>query len=67
MQAQEILGTPGTQPGKSSLSFEYPIASGVTTHAGELPFGELRPYPISIGQLGDGSAAIALLRQAGLI
>jgi iron(III) transport system substrate-binding protein len=66
-QAQEILATPGTEPGKASLSFEYPIASEVTTHAGELPFGELRPYPISIAQLGDGSAAIALLRQAGLI
>ncbi|MGH3304022.1 MAG: extracellular solute-binding protein [Streptosporangiaceae bacterium] len=66
-QAQEILATPGTQPGTSSLSFEYPIASGVTTHAGEVPFGELRPYPITIAQLGDGSTAIALLRQAGLI
>jgi iron(III) transport system substrate-binding protein len=66
-QAQDILGTPGTQPGKSSLSFEYPIASGVTTHAGELPFSQLHPYPITIAQLGDGSGAIALLRQAGLI
>ncbi len=66
-QAQEILATPGTDPGKSSLSFEYPIASGVTTHAGEIPFGQLEPYPISIAQLGDGSTAIALLRQAGLI
>jgi iron(III) transport system substrate-binding protein len=66
-QAQEILGTPGTQPGTSSLSFEYPIASGVTTHAGETPFDDLQPYPITIAQLGDGSTAIALLRQAGLI
>ena len=66
-QAQEILATPGTEPGKSSLSFEYPIASGVTTHAGEVPFAELQPYPITIAQLGDGSGAIALLRQAGLI
>ncbi len=66
-QAQEILATPGTQPGRSSLSFEYPIASGVATHAGEVPFGQLRPYPITIAQLGDGSTAIALLRQAGLI
>jgi iron(III) transport system substrate-binding protein len=66
-RAQEILATPGTQPGTSSLSFEYPIASGVTTHAGETPFAELQPYPITIAQLGDGSNAIALLRQAGLI
>ncbi len=65
-QAQEIIATPGTGPGQS-LSFEYPIASGVSTHAGETPFGALQPYPITIAQLGDGSSAIALLRQAGLI
>jgi iron(III) transport system substrate-binding protein len=65
-QGQEILATPGTGPGQS-LSFEYPIAAGVTTHAGEMPFSQLRPYPITIGQLGDGSTAVALMRQAGLL
>jgi iron(III) transport system substrate-binding protein len=65
-QGQEIIATPGTGAGQS-LSFEYPIASGVTTHAGETPFGSLQPYPITIAELGDGSTAIALLRQAGLI
>jgi iron(III) transport system substrate-binding protein len=65
-QGQEILATPGTGPGQS-LSFEYPIASGVTSHAGETPFGSLQPYPITIAELGDGSTAIALMRQAGLI
>ena len=65
-QGQEILASPGTGSGQS-LSFEYPIASGVTTHAGETPFSQLRPYPITIGQLGDGSSAVALLRQAGLL
>ncbi|MGB6457259.1 MAG: extracellular solute-binding protein [Streptosporangiaceae bacterium] len=65
-QGQEILATPGTAAGQS-LSFEYPVASGVTTHAGETPFTALQPYPITIAQLGDGSAAIGLLRQAGLI
>lgn len=65
--AQEIIATPGTTAGTSSLSFEYPIASGVTGHAGETPFGQLKPYPITIAQLGDGAAAIALIRQAGLI
>jgi len=58
--AQEIIG-------RDSLSYEYPIASGVTTAAPETPFSELRPNPITIAQLGDGSAAIALLRQAGLL
>ena len=65
-QAQEILATPGTGTGQS-LSFEYPIASGVTTKAGEVPFARLRPYPITIGQLGDGRTAIGLLTKAGLL
>jgi iron(III) transport system substrate-binding protein len=65
-QGQEIIANPGTGAGES-LSFEYPIASGVTTHAGETPFGDLHPYPISIAELGDGSTAIALMTQAGLL
>jgi iron(III) transport system substrate-binding protein len=65
-QGQAILATPGTGPGES-LSFEYPIASGVTTKAGEPAFGGLRPFPISVAELGDGSKAVALLRQAGLL
>ena len=50
-----------------SLSFEYPIAAGVTTAAPETPFGSLQPNSISIPQLGDGSSAISLLREAGLL
>jgi iron(III) transport system substrate-binding protein len=65
-QGQEIIATPGTGAGQS-LSFEYPIASGVTTKAGESPFNQLKPYPITIGGLGDGSAAIALMTKAGLL
>jgi iron(III) transport system substrate-binding protein len=65
-QAQEIIANPGTGPDQS-LSFEYPIASGVTTRAGETPFSQLRPYPVTIAELGDGSTAIALLREAGLL
>jgi iron(III) transport system substrate-binding protein len=61
-QAQSIIADPS-----KSISFEYPIASGVTTQAPETPFGLLRPYPITIGELGTGSTAIALMRQAGLL
>ncbi|MGA7835595.1 MAG: extracellular solute-binding protein [Acidimicrobiales bacterium] len=50
-----------------SISFEYPIASGVTTTEPETPFQDLQPYPISIAQLGTGAAAIALLREAQLL
>ena len=61
-QAQDIIANPA-----KSISFEYPLGSGVTTMAPETPFGQLRPYPISVGQLGDGSSAIDLLKQAGLL
>jgi iron(III) transport system substrate-binding protein len=49
-----------------SISFEYPIASGVTTAQGETSFGQLQPYPITIAELGDGSTAIDLLQQVEL-
>jgi iron(III) transport system substrate-binding protein len=61
-QAQEVIANP-----KESISFEYPIASGVTTQAGETPFAQLQPYPITIGELGTGTAAINLMREAGLL
>jgi iron(III) transport system substrate-binding protein len=61
-QGQEIIGTPA-----KSISYEYPIASGVTTTAPETPLSQLKPYPITIGELGDGATAIALMRQAGLL
>ena len=50
-----------------SISYEYPLDDGVTTTAPETPFADLQPYPISIAELGDGSTAISLLRQAGLL
>jgi iron(III) transport system substrate-binding protein len=61
-QGQEIIANPS-----KSISFEYPIASGVTTMAPETPFSQLQPYPISIAELGDGATAVALMRQAGLL
>jgi iron(III) transport system substrate-binding protein len=48
-------------------SFEYPIASGVTTVQPETLFMDLQPNAITISELGDGSGAIALLNQAGLL
>jgi iron(III) transport system substrate-binding protein len=58
-QGQEIIA--------HSISFEYPIASGVTTAQPETPFGQLQPNAITIPELGNGSAAIALLQAAGLL
>ncbi len=50
-----------------SISFEYPIASGVMTTQPETPFDDLRPYSITIAQLGTGATAIALLREVQLL
>lgn len=50
-----------------SDSFEYPLGSGAGTTVPETPFGQLKPDSITIGELGDGSTAIALLQQAGLL
>ena len=58
-QGQEIIA--------HSISYEYPIASGVTTAQPETPFAQLAPNPISIRELGDGSAAIALLKEVELL
>ena len=61
-KGEEIIGRSGDEQ-----SYEYPIGSGVTISAPETPFNQLQPNPITIAQLGDGAAAIDLLRQAGLL
>jgi iron(III) transport system substrate-binding protein len=50
-----------------SISYEYPIASGVTTAQPETPFHDLKPYPITVGELGTGLPAISLLREVQLL
>lgn len=51
-----------------SDSFEYPIASGVTkTDVSETPLAQLKPNAIDLAQLGDGSTAIDLMKQAQLL
>ncbi len=62
-QGQEIIA----RAAGNEQSYEYPLVSGVTTSAPETPFNQLQPNSITIADLGDGSAAIALLRQAGLL
>ncbi|MGO9854236.1 MAG: extracellular solute-binding protein [Acidimicrobiales bacterium] len=58
-EGQEILA--------HSDSFEYPIASGVTTAQPETPFDQLQPNGITIAQLGTGAEAITLLQEAQLL
>jgi iron(III) transport system substrate-binding protein len=58
-QGQEIIAR--------SQSYEYPLDDGVRPGAPETPFADLRPYPVTVAQLGDGSLAISLLQKAGLL
>jgi iron(III) transport system substrate-binding protein len=58
-QGQEIIA--------HSISYEYPLDDGVKTAAPETPFSQLQPSPVTIPELGDGTAAIALLRKAGML
>jgi iron(III) transport system substrate-binding protein len=62
-QGQEIIA----RASNGEQSYEYPLGHGVTTTAPETPFDQLQPNPITIAELGDGEAAIALLRQVGLL
>jgi iron(III) transport system substrate-binding protein len=48
-------------------SFEYPIASGVTTTQLETPLAALKPNDITIAELGTGAEAIKLLQEAQLL
>jgi iron(III) transport system substrate-binding protein len=58
-KGQEIIGR--------SDSYEYPIASGVTTAQPETPFSQLQPNDITIPELGTGAEAIKLLQEAQLL
>jgi iron(III) transport system substrate-binding protein len=62
-----ITSVQGQQIIAHSISYEYPIASGVTTAQPETPFAQLEPNAITVAELGDGSTAINLLKQAGLL
>ena len=59
VQGQEIIA--------HSDSYEYPIASGVTTAQHETPFDSLQPNGITIAELGTGAEAIKLLQEAQLL
>jgi iron(III) transport system substrate-binding protein len=59
-QGQEIIG--------HGDSWEYPIGSGVSiTPRGEVPLAQLRANPITVAELGDGAAAVALLQKVQLL
>jgi iron(III) transport system substrate-binding protein len=69
--AQRFVGYLTSKAGQEiiahSISFEYPIASGVVTAQPETPFDKLQPNPIDLAELGDGQAAVALLKKTQLL
>lgn len=69
--AQRFVAFLTSQKGQEIIahsdSFEYPIASGVTTAEPETPFDQLQPNGITIAELGTGAEAIKLLQEAQLL
>ena len=63
-KAQEIIAR--LRPAsRSASSTRWP--PGSRPRRRETPFSQLQPYPITIAQLGTGTTAIELMRQAGLL
>ncbi len=69
--AEELLAFLVSREGEQILahsqSYEYPLGSGVGTAQPIRPFDELRPDPVTIAELGEGRAALALLQQAQVL
>jgi iron(III) transport system substrate-binding protein len=70
-EAQKFLAFLTSEKGQEiiahSESYEYPVASGVTTAQPETPFDQLQPNDITIPELGTGAEAIKLLKEAQLL
>jgi iron(III) transport system substrate-binding protein len=50
-----------------SHSYEYPLRPGVSPAPGLRPFNELKPAPVTLSDLGDGSAPLELEQKLGLL
>jgi iron(III) transport system substrate-binding protein len=69
--AQKLLAFLVSAKGETVLakgaSYEYPLGSGVAPNPALPPFSQFDPAPLTIAQLGDGSAAIHLLQTVQLL
>jgi iron(III) transport system substrate-binding protein len=61
-----LVSKGGQQVLVHSDSWEYPIGDGVTNPSLP-PLTQAQPKKFSLNQIGDGSKAISLLQQAGLL
>lgn len=64
---QFLVSKSGQTTMVGSDSFEYPLVDGVAPPAGLTPLADLRPAPVSIADLGDGSLAVELEQEAQII
>ena len=71
VQAQRFVAFLTSKEGQEIIahsdSFEYPIASGVTTAQHETPFDRLEPSGTTVAELGTGAEAVRLLQEAQLL
>jgi iron(III) transport system substrate-binding protein len=50
-----------------SHSYEYPLRRGVNAASSLTPFDQLQPAPVTLEELGDGSAPLELEQKLGLL
>jgi iron(III) transport system substrate-binding protein len=62
-----LVSEPAQQIIATSQSWEYPLRPGVKPAAGLKVFPSLTPAPLTTAELGDGSQALDLLQQVGLL
>jgi iron(III) transport system substrate-binding protein len=62
-----LVSRAGQEAIAHSNSYEYPLRPGVAPAPGLRPFAQLRPAPLTPAELGDGSQALALEQQLGLL
>jgi iron(III) transport system substrate-binding protein len=62
-----LVSTQGQEVLAHSHSYEYPLRPGVAPAKGLRPFTTLQPAPITLSELGDGSAPLELEQKLGLL
>ena len=69
--AQRFLAYLTSKPAQTTIatseSWEYPIAAGVTDPRLEVQLDQLHPPALTISDLGDGTASLKSLQDAGLL
>jgi iron(III) transport system substrate-binding protein len=62
-----LASTKGQTVMANSDSFEYPVVAGVAPADGQTPLADLRPFPMTMSDLGNGAEAVKLLQEAQML